>query len=120
MDFLTLIVQLIIALGIMNVWFFRFRKATEWRGGNAKNMQEEFSNYGLPKWFMLLIGFLKVTFAVLLLIGIWIPVLTQPAALGIAVLMVGAIVMHLKIKDPLKKSLPAFIMLVLSLFVAGF
>ena len=120
MDILTLIIRLIIAAGIINVWIFRFGKTSIWRGGNAKNMQEEFSNYGLSKWFMLFIGFLKVIFALLLLLGIWVPVLTQPSALCIAVLMVGAIVMHFKIKDPLKKSLPAFIMLVLSLYVAGF
>jgi cell shape-determining protein MreD len=30
------------------------------------------------------------------------------------VLMIGAILMHVKIGDPLKKSLPAFLMLVLS------
>ena len=119
MEYLTLILQIVIAAGIINVWLFRFGKATEWRGGSAKNMQEEFSNYGLPKWFMLLIGFLKVTFALLLLFGIWFPFLTNPAALGIAVLMIGAIAMHIKIKDPLKKSLPALIMLILSLFVAG-
>jgi uncharacterized membrane protein YphA (DoxX/SURF4 family) len=119
MDSLTLIIQIIIAVGIINVWLFRFGKATEWRGGSAKNMQEEFSNYGLPKWFMLLIGFLKVTFALLLLVGIWFPFFVKPAALGIAVLMIGAIAMHIIIKDPLKKSLPAFIMLILSLFVAG-
>jgi len=42
---------------------------------------------------------------------------TRPAAYGMAVLMLGAIVMHFKVKDPLKKSLPAFTMLLLSLIV---
>lgn len=117
MDSISLIVQIIIAIGILNVWLFRFGKATEWRGGNAKNMQEEFSNYGLPKSFMFLVGFLKIAFALLLIVGIWFPVLNRPAASGIALLMIGAIVMHIKIKDPIKKSLPAAVMLVLSLFV---
>jgi hypothetical protein len=33
-------------------------------------------------------------------------------------LMVGAIVMHIKVSDPIKRSLPALTMLVLSLVVA--
>jgi hypothetical protein len=40
------------------------------------------------------------------------------AAYGIAFLMLGAVSMHLKIGDPLKKSLPAFTFLVLSLVIA--
>jgi hypothetical protein len=55
---------------------------------------------------------------VLLVAGIWYPAVTQPAAIGMAVLMLGAVAMHVKIGDPPQKSLPAFTMLVLSLIVA--
>lgn len=44
------IIQLVIALGILNVWLLRFGKTTAWRGGAAKNMKEEFAVYGLPSW----------------------------------------------------------------------
>jgi hypothetical protein len=37
--------QVIIALGIFNVWIVRYGKETSWRGGDAINMQEEFSAY---------------------------------------------------------------------------
>jgi hypothetical protein len=37
-----------------------------------------------------------------------------PAAAVVAVLMVGALVMHVKVKDPAIKSLPAFLMLIMS------
>ena len=40
-------------------------------GGNALNLKEEFKVYGLPKWFMYLIGFLKLSFALILILGIW-------------------------------------------------
>ena len=40
------------------------------------------------------------------------------SAYGIAFLMLIAILMHIKIGDPIKKSLPAFIFLSLSLIVA--
>jgi uncharacterized membrane protein YphA (DoxX/SURF4 family) len=118
MQLIDSIIQIIIALGIFNVWLLRYGKSTGWRGGNAKNMKEEFTVYGLPNWMVGLIGFLKVLFAVLLIVGIWYPLVVRPAALGIAVLMLGAIIMHIKVKDPLKKSVPAFTMLVLCLIVA--
>lgn len=120
METIALISQIIIALGIFNVWFLRTGKTTNWRGGTARNMKEEFEVYGLPSWFLYFIGGLKVLLAIALLAGIWYPALNQPAGLGMAVLMIGAIAMHLKVSDPFKKSLPAFTMLVLSLLVAFF
>ncbi|NIM48709.1 MAG: DoxX family protein [Gemmatimonadales bacterium] len=118
MEIVVDVIQIIIALGILNVWIFRYGKATTWRGGDAKNMKEEFAVYGLPGWFMGVIGFLKLLFAVSLIAGVWIPVLTKPAAVGMAVLMLGAVAMHFKVKDPLKKSLPALTLLILSIAVA--
>ncbi len=118
MELAVKIVQIIIALGIFNVWVLRYGKPTSWRGGDAKNMREEFEVYGLPVWFMGVIGALKLLFATLLIAGVWFPALTMPAALGLAVLMLGAIVMHVKVKDPLQRLLPAVSVLVLCLFVA--
>jgi uncharacterized membrane protein YphA (DoxX/SURF4 family) len=118
MDTAVTIIQIVIALGILNVWVLRYGKSTSWRGGDAKDMKEEFEVYGLPGWFMGLVGFLKLLFAALLIAGVWAPALTQPAAIGMAVLMLGAVSMHVRVKDPVKKSLPAFTMLVLSLIVA--
>jgi uncharacterized membrane protein YphA (DoxX/SURF4 family) len=119
MDIAVIVIQIIIALGIFNVWVLRFGKPTEWRGGSATNLKEEFQTYGLPGWMVQLIGFLKLTFAACLITGIWFPALTKPAAIGLVVLMLGAVAMHVKVKDPLKKSLPALIMLVLSVIVAA-
>jgi uncharacterized membrane protein YphA (DoxX/SURF4 family) len=110
--------QVVIAIGILNVWLLRFGKPTEWRGGDAKNMKEEFAVYGLPAWSVGLVGFLKILLAALLIAGIWLPVVTKPAAIGMAVLMLGAVSMHIKVKDPLQRSLPAFCVLVLSVLVA--
>jgi hypothetical protein len=118
METVLIVIQVIIALGILNVWILRPKKATSWRGGSATNMKEEFEIYGLPTWSMQFIGFLKILFAVLLIIGIWVPDLTTTAAIGLAVLMLGAVLMHVKVKDPMLKSLPAFTVLVLCLLVA--
>jgi len=67
---------------------------------------------------MYAVGTLKVALAALLIVGTWIPGLVQPAAIGMAVLMIGAISMHIKVKDSLKKTLPSLTLLVLSLLVA--
>lgn len=120
LDIIKIIAQLVIAIGIYNVWILRFNQPTEWRGGDAKTMEEEFSAYGLSPSVMAIVGFVKLFLATLLLAGIWFPFLTRPSALGLAILMLGAIIMHLKIGDPIKKSLPASLMLLLCLFVAYF
>lgn len=112
------ITQVFVAVAIFNVWLLRYGKATDYRGGNARSLKEEFAVYGLPDWFMGVVGFAKLLFAALLIAGIWFSPLTKPAAAGMAVLMLGAVSMHVKVKDPLKKALPALGMFVLCLIVA--
>lgn len=118
MEHLQTIAQVVVALGLLNVWLFRFSKVSPYRAGTAKNMKEEFAAYGLPSWSVFVVGGLKVLFALCLLAGFWVAPLIRPAAIGVAVLMVGAIAMHIKVSDTLVKSAPAAIMLVLSLLVA--
>jgi len=108
------IFQLIIGLGLLNVWLLRFNKETLYRGGKAKNLLQEFATYGLPSWFCYTIGFLKVSAAIALIAGIWFPFLVPPAAGLVAVLMAGAVSMHVKVSDPIKKSVPAISVLSLS------
>ncbi len=119
MQIFIILCQIIIALGIFNVWIIRYGKETNWRGGEAKNMKEEFAAYGLPSGLMVFIGAAKILLAICLIIGIWIPLLVKPAAIAMAFLMIGAVSMHVKVKDPLQKSLPAFTMLLLALVVAA-
>jgi len=114
---ITEVIQVIIAAGLLNVWVLRSKRSTDYRGGDAKNIVEEFATYGLSTKCCYAIGFLKVTSAVLLIAGLWLPGLVLPAAGLITVLMAGAISMHIKVKDPLKKSLPAIAMLIMSLIV---
>lgn len=118
MEILIIALKLIVGLSILNVWLVRSKKSTAWRGGDANNIVEEFKNYGLPVWFMWTVGTAKVGLALLLLASIYYPQVEAIAAYGIAFLMLGAVSMHIKIGDPLKKSLPAFTFLVLSLVIA--
>lgn len=106
--------QTILGLGLLNVWLLRSRSATAYRGGEAKSLRDEFAAYGLPEWFFSVIGVLKVGSALALLVGLWVPALVAPAAGLVVALMLGALGMHLKVKDPPLKSLPAFLMLAMS------
>jgi hypothetical protein len=107
--------QVIVALGLLNVWLVRAKASTAYRGGSAQSLKEEFATYGLPDWTFYVVGILKVGSAILLLLGIWVksPDLVRLPALVVAGLMVGALAMHAKVKDPLTKSLPALAMLLM-------
>jgi hypothetical protein len=120
MNYLVIAFQAIVGISILNVWLVQGKKSTRWRGGNASNIIEEFNEYGLSKTVCYVVGFLKVTLAILLIAAIWYPTLKQPAALGLGLLLLGSIAMHLKIKDPLLKSFPAALFLTMCLFIAFF
>ena len=115
---LVIALKLVIAVGLFNVWILRFGRATPFRGGGAPNMKAEFRAYGLPSWSVPIVGAAKLLLATTLLLGIWFPVLTIPSALALAVLMLAAVVMHFKIKDPPRRALPALSIVVMCLVVA--
>ena len=107
------ILQVVVGLGLLNVWLVRARSSTAYRGGAAASLKEEFAVYGLPDWAFYLVGGLKVVSGVLLIAGIWLPGLVRLPAAVVAVLMVGALAMHAKVKDPASKYLPALSVLLM-------
>lgn len=108
---------MIVGLGLLNVWLLRSRSATPYRGGAATTLKEEFAAYGLPDAVRYVVGALKVAAAVILIVGVWMPLPVSIAAGVVAVLMAGALAMHLKVGDPPMKSLPAALMLVMCLAI---
>ena len=114
---LIIICQIVAAAGLLNVWLLRANRPTAYRGAGASNMREEFAAYGLPAWMVVVVGVLKVAAALALIAGIWYRLLVLPAALLICVLMLGALAMHFRIHDPLRKSAPAAGMLALALVI---
>jgi len=117
MRMLMPLLQVIVALGLLNVWLVRASRSTTYRGGSAKTMAEEFAAYGLPDWMRKLVGMLKIGAAIALIVGIWVPVLVAPTALLVSVLMLGALAMHVKIGDSIRKSVPAFLVLALCIAI---
>lgn len=105
--------QLAVGLGLLNVWLLRARSATEYRGGEAKTLREEFQAYGLPDFAFYAVGALKIVAGATLLIGLWVDLPVRIAAGIVALLMGGALVMHVKVGDPPKRLVPAALMLLM-------
>jgi len=117
MHFITKFLQLFVAFGLLNVWVIRSNQETPYRGSNSSSLKNEFTAYGLPLWSFYVIGFIKISCALLLLLGFWIPFLVFPSAFVVSLMMFGAVCMHLKVRDSLKKFLPALIMLFFSICI---
>ena len=117
MNYAVIILKCVVALSILNVWLVQYNKPTRWRGGQATTIVEEFSEYGLPLWLCFVVGLLKVILAIGLLLSIKYSAIEFEAALGLAILLSGSVIMHLKIKDPLYKSFPAALFLVMCILI---
>ena len=113
MDIVLIVLKLVVSLSLLNVWLVQYNKPTKWRGGDAKTLKQEFEVYGLPSWMLYVVGFIKVGLALVLIASIWFASLENAAAAGLAFMLVGSVIMHFKIKDPLYKSFPAALFLVI-------
>ena len=107
------VLQVVVGLGLLNVWLLRAGSSTEYRGGDAKTLKEEFHAYGLPDFAFYVVGALKIAAGLVLVAGVWLDLPVRAAAGVVALLMVGALSMHLKAGDPAKRSLPAALMLLM-------
>ena len=114
---LSNILSLIVGFTVINVWLFRSNKSTSYRGGDALNLLDEFEVYGLGDYFYI-IGFIKVSLAILLILSTYLNKLKLISSLGIAIMMIVAIYMHFSVGDELIKSMPASVMLVSCLIIA--
>jgi len=108
MENLTVYAQMIIAISIVIVWVFRF-----------DNIVKEFKQYGLSDLVRSMVGAAKISLATLLVVGIFYQKVVFVSALIMAFLMVCAQLAHIKVRNPFKKYIPSFLLLVLSLFVAA-
>jgi uncharacterized membrane protein YphA (DoxX/SURF4 family) len=113
MELMARVLQVIVGVGLLNVWLLRAQSPTAYRGGDATSLRQEFAAYGLPAIAFYIVGALKISAGVILLAGLWLPMPEQLAATVVAGLMVGAILMHVRIKDPVRKSVPAALMLLM-------
>ena len=119
MEEVKIALKIIVGLSLLNVWLLQYNKPSRWRGGDAKTMMQEFETYGLGNTLCYLVGFLKVSFSVVLIASIKYPSLELVAGSVLGVLLTGSILMHIKIKDALVKSFPAALFLLFCLAIIG-
>ena len=108
MENIAILAQLVIAISILIVWVFRF-----------DNIVVEFKQYDLSDLIRSIVGASKIALATLLVVGIFYKEVVFISALLMAFLMVCAQIAHIKVKNPLSKYIPSFLLLILSLFVAA-
>ncbi|MFL2631292.1 MAG: DoxX family protein [Candidatus Marisimplicoccus sp.] len=117
MKVLSKILSVVVGLTVINVWLFRSNRSTSYRGGDAASLLEEFQVYGLEDYF-LIIGIIKVSLAIMLLLSLYFKKLSFFASSGIGIMMLVAVYMHINVGDELIKSMPASVMLASCLIIA--
>ena len=113
---ITSILSVGIAVTLLNVWLLRINKATPYRGGQAQNGRRNLRFMdcliGCCQWrcaqsrISYRLGHLALDAAC-----------TKPVALGIAALMLAAVLMHLKVSDGVKKCFPATLLMLAALLL---
>ncbi len=83
-----------------------------------KELVEAFRHFGYPQWFRVVTGSLEVLGGLGLIIGIWVPWLAALASTGLALVMLGAILTHVRIREPLQKVALPLVMGALAILVA--
>ena len=105
---LSHILQITIAASVLFVWTFRF-----------ENIVKEFQVFGFSSSFRTLIGTIKIILSTLLIVGIWHQNLVLIPTILMAFLMICAQYTHFRVKNPLPKFIPSFVLLVLCLILAS-
>jgi putative oxidoreductase len=83
----------------------------------SKMHVDNFEKWRLPQWFRGVTGLVELVGAIAMIIGIWEPSWAAAAELWLGITMFGGILVHVRIKDSLKLTLPAIILCILPLIV---
>ena len=85
-------------------------------GVRYSNIKDEFKHFNLPKWLRDLVGIFKFAFAIMLLNDRL--EIVHFGAIGIALLMIAALLTHLRLKSPFPRILPSFSLLCACLIIS--
>ena len=96
--------KIISSVAIFFVWVVRY-----------DNIKKEFVEYNLPTWVRDIVGILKLSFATMLQFSN--EEVVKIGALGISVLMLGAVVTHLRLKSNFRRYIASVAMLSISVFI---
>ena len=85
----------------------------------SRHLKNEFVRFGFSRQRQL-IGLLQICGALGLIGGFWCPVLGQAGAAGLALMMLVGILVRIKIRDSLLKTMPAVLYCVLNTYLMLF
>ncbi|SDS34710.1 DoxX family protein [Christiangramia echinicola] len=109
MENLLDILQIIVAVSVLFVWTFRFH-----------NVEKEFKQFGIKNVTRDMVGTLKISLAVLLIVGVWHPSLVLIPSILMGFMMLAAQYFHFKVNNSFLKRLPSLVLLILSWCIAYF
>src|SRR5690625_4765977 len=75
-------------------------------------------NLKLHQWFRVVTGWVELVGVVGLIIGFWLQWVVVIAGLWFGITMLVGMIAHIRVKDPLSKSTPAFVLLVISIILS--
>jgi putative oxidoreductase len=110
MSILIIIIQVV--LGLLFVLIGSMTVA------GRKMFVENFRHFGYPQWFRVVTGSLEVLGGLGLLIGIRLPWLAALASAGLTLVMLGAILTQVRLREPLQKIALPIVLGVLAIVVA--
>jgi len=105
MDIAAIVLQSLLALAFVGAGISKL--------AGVKAHVDNFNHWGLPQWFRIVTGLVEVAGAAALVVGYWEPSWAAAGALWLAVTMLVAILVHVRIKDSLKLTFPSIVLFVL-------
>ena len=100
-NYLVEALKIVVTVAIFFVWFIRY-----------DNIRKEFELYGFPTWFRDLVGILKISFTVMLHSSLVEVVMI--GSFGIVILMLGAVVNHIRMGSSFRVYIASVAMLVIT------
>ena len=107
LDILIELIKIVSSVAIFFVWVVRY-----------ENIRKEFDDYNLPTWLRDLTGILKLSFAWMLHFSD--PRIVVVGSLGITLLMLAAVVTHVRLKSNFRDYIASVTMLLLSITILYF
>ena len=107
LDILIELIKIVSSVAIFFVWVVRY-----------ENIRKEFDDYNLPTWLRDLTGILKLSFAWMLHFSD--PIIVVAGSSGITLLMLSAVVTHVRLKSNFRDYIASVTMLLLSITILYF
>jgi hypothetical protein len=76
-----------------------------------------FKHLKLPQWFRVVTGLIQLVGAIALIIGYWFAGMVAWAGIWLGITMLLACLSHFRVKDPIRKTAPAFVFAVINIIL---